>query len=644
MKPRSKTQNFYLVVALVILLTGTSMPSAYGQNLDDAIDAELDDVSGGLNPSTNRSTNPSTGSSSAPKSDSGLDDVQLDDGGDSAPVEKSVAAKKSPAPKAEKPPESDFSSDLAPLDGEPAPAIVQDELGLEEQPAQSAEQKPSAPSDSKREAPLDSGDGSFADEPTQVTEDPAPVVDVPGDLPAPQAPAVSTPVARASDVNMDAPNAAYEKRLGRISSGYKVVPDINWDEIVGERRQENYGLQSGDTLWDISDTFFGDGFFWAKLWSQNGVIENPHMIVRGKGIRFVAGTEGEAPAIGVMDVRVASNSEVISLNPLREKQEAVAPTYREEAQADVSQEELENGIVLETDELIPAPQLPPPSLRAPLLKELPSSFAEKRVYLDNNFDATGLDAPPVINAKKAASIFVNSFMSDRAPEALGKIDEIEAQEQVASVGQTVFVRLNREVEMGSRVSFLKSRGSPKHSGGVVVDVLGIGVIDGVIKDSGNVYRATVTTALQPVEKGAIVSATAPPRVTVDRNGRRGESRVKVIGGEFDNSRSVLGTGSVIYLSGGAAAGLQKNDVMGIESMRGSRRETKYPDVKHAIAVIKIADVQNQVATAIVLNSFEEIAVGDMTSGDLPTGSGGLEFETADQAAAGFGRKAPVDIP
>ncbi len=550
------TKTLLLAVLAVVLVNAPVSHFAGAQNLDEAIDAELDEVSGSGLETKAPSTAPATASKS------GLEDIQLDEG----------------------------------------------------------EANSSAPK--QAEIP--------------VSEKPAPVIEA--------GPIVKAPDSnRGGDVVIDAPNSSYEKRLGQLTRGFKQVPDVNWDEIIGERRQENYSLQRGDTLWDISQTFFGDGFFWAKLWSQNGVIENPHQIVRGKAIRFVAGTEGDAPAIGVMDVRVASNSEVISMNPLSEPQQ-VAPTYREQVQAEVTQAEIENGIVVENEELIPAPDIPPGEKRIDTLKTLPKSFKETRVELNSRYDSSGLEIAPPRNADRAASIFVNSYVLDQAPGTIGRIDEIETQERVASNGQGVFVRLNKEVQQGSRVSFIRLRGKPKGSTGPVVDVLGIGIVDGVVKESSNTYHVTITTTLAPVEKGALVLEEAPPLIQVDRVGRRSEARVRIIGGEFDDQRKLLGAPAVVYLGGGQNMGLQRGDILGIEARRGTRRETRYPNYSHAIAVLKIADVRSNVATALVVSAIEPITIGDFTSGALPEGKGGLHAETADQATSAFGRKEPLDIP
>ncbi|MGH9336939.1 MAG: LysM peptidoglycan-binding domain-containing protein, partial [Vicinamibacteria bacterium] len=55
----------------------------------------------------------------------------------------------------------------------------------------------------------------------------------------------------------------------------------------------------GDTLWDISNTYFQNPFLWPQLWDANRYIENPHLIYPGDPLRIpdldVLRAEGEEP-------------------------------------------------------------------------------------------------------------------------------------------------------------------------------------------------------------------------------------------------------------------------------------------------------------------------------------------------------------
>lgn len=59
--------------------------------------------------------------------------------------------------------------------------------------------------------------------------------------------------------------------------------------VIGERKPLFYTVRSGDTLWDISETYFQDPWYWPRLWAMNPSITNPHWIYPGDRIRLQRG-------------------------------------------------------------------------------------------------------------------------------------------------------------------------------------------------------------------------------------------------------------------------------------------------------------------------------------------------------------------
>lgn len=57
---------------------------------------------------------------------------------------------------------------------------------------------------------------------------------------------------------------------------------------------ESYTVQPGDTLWNLSQRFLNNPWYWPKVWSYNPQVENPNWIRPGTVIRFYP---GEAPLV-----------------------------------------------------------------------------------------------------------------------------------------------------------------------------------------------------------------------------------------------------------------------------------------------------------------------------------------------------------
>ena len=56
-------------------------------------------------------------------------------------------------------------------------------------------------------------------------------------------------------------------------------------------------VQKGDYLWKISQRLFGSGFYYAKVWSLNPQITNPHEIEPGMVLVFETGDENLLPTV-----------------------------------------------------------------------------------------------------------------------------------------------------------------------------------------------------------------------------------------------------------------------------------------------------------------------------------------------------------
>lgn len=58
---------------------------------------------------------------------------------------------------------------------------------------------------------------------------------------------------------------------------------------------EVHTVVKGDTLWDLSQRYLGNPWYWPKVWSYNPEIPNPHWIYPGNNVRFFPSLPGEPP-------------------------------------------------------------------------------------------------------------------------------------------------------------------------------------------------------------------------------------------------------------------------------------------------------------------------------------------------------------
>lgn len=414
-------------------------------------------------------------------------------------------------------------------------------------------------------------------------------------------------------------NSEFESRMYRIFSRPSPLNAASWESMVASQSQGVYRVQKGDTLWDISQTFFGDGSFWPKLWSENSDLTNPHEIVVGKGIAFVSGTEQDAPSVRVTDLRLPPSK------PSAEIGGPSAPVYPDDPEARLSAEEYAAGTVLEEFPVVGGrPEIPEPlTPRKPVLRTLPPSFVEPEpARATRDFDSTGLDVGRRSAVDVPATVHLTSYLSDGVPSKLGVVAEIQAQETQASYLQYVIVTLDREAAVGQRFSVFMPRGnvSYKKSGsfGPIVDVGGTIEITEVIDSGRRAYRAMVIRSVMPIEPGAILSDNPLPTAVFSRAGTRSSVEARIIGGEFNSSRIYLGSGAVVYIDQGTNGGLQEGQVLAVRATRESRRpKTAFPNDSRPIAIVKIARALERVSTAILLESYGEVSPGDMTGGPLP---------------------------
>ncbi len=102
------------------------------------------------------------------------------------------------------------------------------------------------------------------------------------------------PVSNSDEPQVSVPSASTTQSQGNTASTSSmparyepVVERINEPVPLAEGHPNEYVVQVGDTLWDISATFLKDPWYWPEIWYVNPDIENPHLIYPGDVLGLV---------------------------------------------------------------------------------------------------------------------------------------------------------------------------------------------------------------------------------------------------------------------------------------------------------------------------------------------------------------------
>ena len=535
-----------LTALTFILFVVIPAPHAFAQEEDADLDLESSDTGGNFDDLQQELDAEAPKKSAEPP---GLDEP-------SAPPVAEEPAK--PAP----PAEDDL--DLGPSEDEkqaqePAPPAV------EEPQAEVA--KPEEPTEIAPEAPENAAEPEAA--PPPPTEEEAPVF-------------------RSEN---DTPDEEFEARMARIYKQFygARTSDAEWTQIVGPKASERYSVQNGDTLWGISQTFFGNGFFWPKLWQLNAEFTNPHLLEISDSIQFSPGTVSTEPVINL-------TQKASKYNEPDAPRASVTPEQAKAYMANV--------------------QMPPALPHRPVINKIPNSLP----LFDNvtsGFDSSGFSLDTERRFTISDITHLGFSISDSFPNNDGELIEVETGGGQLNIFQEGVAELDG-AKVGDRYYAFRVSEKIRNEFGSGYPIEYQGEIE-VLESIGNGrYRVLCLEAITQVLVGSRLRKGNMPKANYSKNGTPGNVAAKVFGGHYDSDRQSLAAGNLIYLAGGKYKGLQINQLLTIlKNYKLRNPDTVLREPEEPIALIKILNVAGNVSTALVLESRDELRQGDITGpGDV----------------------------
>lgn len=405
--------------------------------------------------------------------------------------------------------------------------------------------------------------------------------------PAPQDTQLAQP-SQATSVNPGVtvgndPDYAKEAQFNRIYKKYNEQPTSAeaWEKASGKRAAETYQVQKGNTLWDISTTFFGDPNFWPKIWSfNNGAIGNPHEIDPKMTIRFFAGDMSDAPTVELAE-------------GAGEKDQLVDTSKADTAVAGVA--------------------LPPKKKkREPVLKTLPGSLPSKRlgIFLDEK-PKIEVQVPPKVTSTGLE--YLGYFLNDQPISGVGVVTATELDLKSAGDFVYIYVRLDqpggKDFIVEKNMALIDDPTRKKRTA-QMVEVQGQIEVLEKVNDQKNIYRAIVKKAIQPVEVGSLLIPGQLPMIDPRPTALSSGPGARIIGGQLGTNRSIFASNSLVFLDAGTNSGLQEGQTFPIFADEAVRNRQDAVINDRQIGLAKIVKVSNGFATAYITTSSDDILKGD----------------------------------
>ena len=394
------------------------------------------------------------------------------------------------------------------------------------------------------------------------------------------------------------PVLAADPEPGEVHGQQQVTPPA---APPGETQE--YTVQKGDTLWDLSQKFLNNPWYWPKIWSLNPSIENPHWIYPGNKLNVTAG-QGGAPA----------------------QVEAGEPPQQGAGETNDS-----------ADESLP---VAPPSDGADFA--VAGSDARELAASNRAVSASGRLSftPPSV-----MTVRVSGLISPEERAQAGVLDGSFEEKELLANYDTAYVHFKQDpgVKVGDKLIIFRPDGDivdPTTHKKLAEKTVTEGVAR-VVGINASSYTVQIEDASEEIGRGDLVRPWVAQEKRLVPKPNRAEVNGVIIGATNSNL-STLAEANEVFINKGSADGVEEGNTFAVVQRGdglgaiGGGLTTSYtagaegekaqkqnvPDEN--IGLLLVVDVRDHVSTAVVLKSIRELEAGERvamrTNG--PAGSGG----------------------
>lgn len=319
---------------------------------------------------------------------------------------------------------------------------------------------------------------------------------------------------------------------------------------VNATEAEEYTIQKGDTLWDISDSKLDDYFLWPKLWNVNPDIENPDLIYPGNTIIIPSREElmkMPSPAV---------KRKPFTYKPKTRKQEA--------KHIFVHRKKLGTNYIVDRNLFI------------------------KSGWISDEFPSVGEITYSPMNRNmigKGDTVYIELF--DRETLGQNTPSLIVTEKQKPDAPQKFYAI--RDIKIVTHP--------------VTEEVIGhqirvLGILK-VIGKNDNVIKAKITHSFEEVHTGdGLLPYTEMEPPLIPESARTPDINGYII--ESHLNSYLLGEGDIIFLDKGEKDGLEVGDVFSVFSNS---------PVKRPLGKIQILSLRSSTSNAVILKGVQEMTVG-----------------------------------